>query len=154
MSDKASQLFQIEFTQNEKGQGGESSIKINRLNFLSLAGSEILNEDPEAIRVKQGPELNKGMLSLNNLLRDLASTPHGDFASYDDSVVTSLSRDIFGGNSLAIGIFCLQKGDPIGSSLTMRALQRCLAIQNFPLVNDNRVLGFHRKFRMEIIGAQ
>lgn len=154
MSDKASQLFQIEFTQNEKGQGGESSIKINRLNFLSLAGSEILNEDPEAIRVKQGPELNKGMLSLNNLLRDLASTPHGDFASYDDSVVTSLSRDIFGGNSLALGIFCLQKGDPIGSSLTMRALQRCLAIQNFPLVNDNRVLGFHRKFRMEIIGAQ
>jgi hypothetical protein len=47
------------------------------------------------------------MLTLNNLLRDLASTPHGDFASYDDSVVTSLARDIFGGNSLALGIFCL-----------------------------------------------
>ena len=101
---------------------------INRLNFLCLAGCEILNEDPEAIRVKQGPDLNKGMLSLNNLLRDLAATPHGDYANYDESVITSLSRDIFGGNSLAIGIFCLQYGDQIGSTLSMRALNRCMAI--------------------------
>ena len=94
------------------------------------------------------------MLTLNNLLRDLAATPHGDFASYDDAVLTSLTRDIFGGNSLALGIFCIQKGDPIGSSLTMRALHRCLAIQKFPLINDNRIMGIHNKFRMAIIGAQ
>jgi hypothetical protein len=89
---------------------------------LSLAGCEILNSDPEELRVKQGPDLNKGMLSINNLLRDLAGTPQGEYASYDDSVLTSLCRDIFGGNSLAVGIFSMQKGDPIGSSQTLNAI--------------------------------
>jgi hypothetical protein len=48
---------------------------------------------------------------LNTLLRKLAGSPHGDFANYDDSVLTSLSRDVFGGNSLALGIFCLSYDD-------------------------------------------
>lgn len=48
---------------------------VSRINVLSLAGSEILNEDPETLRAKQGEELNKGIFSLNNLLRDLAATP-------------------------------------------------------------------------------
>jgi hypothetical protein len=52
MSDKASQIFQMEFTQNDSNNLGESSVRINRLNVVSLAGCEILNEDPEAIRVK------------------------------------------------------------------------------------------------------
>jgi hypothetical protein len=77
------------------------------MNFLSLPGCEILNEDPEALRIKQGPDLNKGMISLSNLLRDLASTPQGDYANYDESVLTSLARDIFGGNSLTVGVFTL-----------------------------------------------
>jgi len=115
-----------------------------------LPGSEILNEDPDTLRAKQGQELNKGIFSLNNLFRDLSSTPQGDFANYDESVLTSLSRDIFGGNSLCVGIFCLQLGDPVGSAMTMRALQRCQSIMNFPVQNDNRVLGLLRKYRVEI----
>ena len=90
-----------------------------------MAGSEILNEDPETLRAKQGEDLNKGIFSLSNLMRDLAATPQGDYANYDESVLTSLSRDIFGGNSLGVGIFTLQLGDPIGSAMTMRALSRC-----------------------------
>ena len=109
-----------------------------------------MNEDPETLRAKQGADLNKGIFSLNNLFRDLAATPQGEFANYDESVLTALSRDIFGGNSLAMGIFCLQYGDPIGSSLTMRSLQRCQSIMNFPVQNDNRVLGLLRKLRVEI----
>jgi hypothetical protein len=58
---------------------------------------------------------------MNNLMRDLAATAQGDYANYDESVLTNLTRDIFGGNSLTVGIFCLQHGDPIGSGQTMRA---------------------------------
>lgn len=88
---------------------------MSRVNVLSLAGSEVLNEDPETLRANQGTTLNKGMLSINSLMRDLASTPHGDLANYDESMLTSLSRDIFGGNSLAVGIFTLRYDDAIGS---------------------------------------
>jgi len=84
---------------------------VSRVNVLNLPGCEILNEDPETLRIKQGANLNKGILTVNNLIRDLAATPQGDYANYDDSIVTALSRDIFGGNSLCLGIFCLQYGD-------------------------------------------
>lgn len=57
---------------------------------------------------------------------------------------------MLGGNSLTVGIFNLQYGDPVGSALTMRALKRCQNINNFPVQNDNRVLGLLRKYRVEI----
>jgi hypothetical protein len=106
---------------------------VSRVNVLKVSGSEILNEDPETVRINQGLTLNKSIFSLNSLLRDLAGSPHGDFANYDDSVLTSLSRDIFGGNSLCIGIFCISYDDSIGSAMTMRALRRCQSIMNFPI---------------------
>lgn len=121
---------------------------VSRVNILSTPGCEVLNEDPEALRAKQGADLNKGILTLSSLLRDLAATPHGDYANYDNSLLTQLSRDIFGGNSLCVGIFCLQYGDAVGSALSLRALQRCQSIMNFPVQNDNRVLGLLRKFRV------
>lgn len=129
---------------------GENQVIVSQVNVLSAPGCEVLNEDPETLRAKQGPDLNKSILALNTLLRDLAATPQGDYANYDDSVLTALSRDVFGGNSLSVGIFCLQYGDPVGSALTMRALQRCQNIMNFPVQNDNRVLGLLRKFRVQI----
>ena len=132
----------------------DRSVLVNRMNYLSLPGCEILNEDPEALRIKQGPDLNKGMISMSNLLRDLASTPHGDYANYDESILTSLSKDIFGGNSHTVGIFNLQYGDQVGSILTMRALKRAQSIMNFPIQNDNKALGLLRKLRIEIKGLQ
>ena len=155
MRDKAAQLFQIEVKQSMLNAAtGENQVIVSRVNILSTPGCEVLNEDPEALRAKQGADLNKGILSLNSLLRDLAATPHGDYANYDNSLLTQLSRDIYGGNSLSVGIFCLQYGDAVGSALSLRALQRCQSIMNFPVQNDNRVLGLLRKFRVQIKSLQ
>ena len=93
--------------------------------MIDYPGCEILNEDPEALRVKQGSTLNKGILSLNNLLKELAINPHGDYVFYDGSVLTQLMKDTLGGNSLTVGLFTMQYGDPIGSTLTMRAFKKC-----------------------------
>jgi hypothetical protein len=78
---------------------------------LNVPSSEILNEDQETLRVNQGATLNKGMMSLNDLVKHLASSTHGDTANYDDSMLTGLSRDMFGGNTLTAGIFCLRYDD-------------------------------------------
>ena len=134
LRDKASQLFQIEIIQNNAGQlQGEAKVNVSRVSVLNLPDCWVLNRDPEEVRAKEGPTLNKGILATSNLLRDLAATPQGDYANYDDSIVTALSRDIFGGNSLCVGIFCLKYGDQIGSTMTMRALKRCQNIMNFPV---------------------
>jgi hypothetical protein len=90
-----------------------------------MPGCEVLNEDPEALRVKQGSTLNKGILSLNNLVKELATHPHGDYVFYDGSVLTQLMKDVMGGNSLTVGIFTIQYGDAIGSTLAMRQFKKC-----------------------------
>lgn len=72
-----------------------------------MPGCEILNEDPEALRVKQGSTLNRGIQAVNSLMRDLAANQQGDHVVYEGSNVTQLLRDTFGGNSLTLGLFTL-----------------------------------------------
>ena len=123
---------------------------VSRLSVVNLPASEILNEDPENVRIQQGPTLNKAIFSLNSLFRDLSATPHGDYANYDDSMLTSLARDVFGGNSLCLGVFSLAHGDTAGSLQTLRAMRRCQMIQNFPIENNGRTVGLFGKMRSQI----
>jgi hypothetical protein len=37
------------------------NVLVSRLHIVDLPGCEILNEDPEALRVKQGSTLNRGI---------------------------------------------------------------------------------------------
>jgi predicted transcriptional regulator len=87
-------------------------------------------------------------------MRDLSTNQHGDHVYYEGSAITQLMRDTLGGNSLTLGLFTLQYGDPIGSTLTLRALKRCQQITNFPVINDNRTIGLLRKYRIEMNASQ
>ena len=111
----------------------------------TLAQIGIIADENQEIKVKEGPTLNKGIFSINSLFNDLAATPQGDDANYENSLLTALSRDIFGGNSLCVGIFCLKFDDTKGSELSLNALDMCQNIMNFPVQNDNHVLGLLRK---------
>jgi hypothetical protein len=115
MTDKSAQLFQLEVAQSVQTASGDPEVHVSRLSVVNLPASEILNEDPETVRIQQGPTLNKAIFSLSSLFRDLSATPHGDYANYDDSMLTSLTRDVFGGNSLCLGVFSLAFGDSAGS---------------------------------------
>ncbi len=163
LSDNATCVFSLEITQVTEsapgfgGSGGSSSdtnVLVSRLHVIDLPGCEILNEDPEALRVKQGSTLNRGIQSVNTLMRDLSTSQHGDHVFYEGSAITQLMRDTLGGNSLTLGLFTLQYGDPIGSTLSLRALKRCQQIMNFPVINDNRTIGLLRKYRLEMNASQ
>ena len=156
MSEKSTAIFSLEVTQiteSQSGSGSDTNVLVSRLHIVDLPGCEILNEDPEALRVKQGSTLNRGIQALNTLIKDLATNPHGDHVYYESSTATQLLRDTFGGNSLTMGIFSLQYGDPIGSTLALRAMKRCQAIMNFPVINDNRTIGLLRKYRIELASS-
>jgi len=58
-------------------------------------------------------------------MKELATNPHGDYVFYDGSVLTQLLKDSFGGNALAVGLFTLQYGDAIGSTIAMRNFKKC-----------------------------
>jgi hypothetical protein len=63
-------------------------------------------------------------------------------------------KDTFGGNSLTVGLFTLQYGDAIGSTVTMRTYKKCSTVMNYPVINDNRIIGLLRKFRVELVNLQ
>ena len=87
--------------------GGDTNVLVSKLHIVDLPGCEILNEDPEALRVKQGSTLNRGIQAVSTLMRDLATNQQGDHVVYEGSNVTQLLRDTFGGNSLTLGLFTL-----------------------------------------------
>jgi hypothetical protein len=155
LSDKATAIFSLEITQiTENPDSGDTSVLVSKIHIIDLPGCEVLTEDPEALRVREGTTLNRSILALNTLFKDLATNRHGDFIYYDGSVVTQLLKDTYGGNSLTIGVFNLQYGDAIGSTVTMRTFRKCQMITNYPVINDNRILGLLRKYRVELVQLQ
>ena len=40
-------------------------------NFITLPGSEILLEDPETVRIQQGNTLNRGIMSVAQVMKEL-----------------------------------------------------------------------------------
>jgi len=51
--------------------------------------------------------MNKSIISLSALIKDLSSR-RNDYILYETSTITHLMKDAMGGNSLTVGIFCLQ----------------------------------------------
>lgn len=66
-------------------------------------------------------------------------------------MLTSLLKDIVGGNCLTMALICLQNGDMTGSSMVLNYMRLLRSINNFPVVNDSRQLGLLRKYRIELI---
>lgn len=63
LSEKAAAIFSLELTQiTQSADGlGDTNVLVSRLHIVDLPGCEILNEDPESLRVKQGSTLNRGI---------------------------------------------------------------------------------------------
>ena len=110
-------------------------------------------EDVEALRVRQGNTMNKAMISVGNVIKDLATT-RNDYVYYESSTISHMMKDALGGNSLSVGIFHLQNSDLKGTSLTLQYLKFSRAIVNFPIINDAKALGLLKKLRNEVIISQ
>ncbi len=53
LNEKAAAIFSIEITQiTDNPASGDTNVLVSKLDILDLPGCEILNEDPEAVRVK------------------------------------------------------------------------------------------------------
>jgi kinesin family protein 6/9 len=102
-------------------------VLLSRLHFWDLPGSEILTEDPEATRIRQGSTLNKVITAVAQLLKELGQR-QSEFVPYDTSTVTHLMKESFGNNALNVVLFLCQHGDPKGSSLTLNMLKYAMKI--------------------------
>lgn len=119
----------------------EKSTRGSKFHFVDLAGSERLKRtNASGQGIKEGININKGLLVLGNVISALASAGAGKkegFVPYRDSKLTRLLKGSLGGNHKTLMIACLSpSGSNTEESLnTLRYANRAKNIQNKATIN-------------------
>uniref|UniRef100_A0A8C7RQQ8 Kinesin family member 4 n=1 Tax=Oncorhynchus mykiss TaxID=8022 RepID=A0A8C7RQQ8_ONCMY len=117
----------------------QSDNVVSKLHLVDLAGSERQKKTKaEGDRLKEGISINRGLLSLGNVISALGDeSKKGTFVPYRDSKLTRLLQDSLGGNSHTLMIACVSPADSnIEETInTLRYADRARKIKNKPVVN-------------------
>ncbi|KAJ9452050.1 Kinesin-like protein unc-104 [Diplonema papillatum] len=126
---------------------GDLSDTSSRIALVDLAGSERQRAaQTEGERLKEGACINKGLLSLGNVIEALASNSDGKkgkqftrFVQYRDSTLTWLLREALGGNSKTVMVATLSPSalNYEESLSTLKYADRAKKIQNAVSVNKD-----------------
>ncbi|XP_078142737.1 kinesin family member 4 isoform X3 [Centroberyx gerrardi] len=112
---------------------------VSKLHLVDLAGSERQKKTKaEGDRLKEGISINRGLLSLGNVISALGDeSKKSTFVPYRDSKLTRLLQDSLGGNSHTLMIACISPADSnIEETInTLRYADRARKIKNKPIVN-------------------
>ncbi|XP_056586746.1 kinesin family member 4 [Triplophysa dalaica] len=136
-SSRSHAIFTISLEQRRNGD--KSDVMVSKLHLVDLAGSERQKKTKaEGDRLKEGISINRGLLSLGNVISALGDeSKKGTFVPYRDSKLTRLLQDSLGGNSHTLMIACISPADSnIEETInTMRYADRARKIKNKPILN-------------------
>jgi hypothetical protein len=115
-------------------------VKRSKFNFVDLAGSErVKKTQAEGKRLKEGIDINKGLLVLGNVISALGDPRKKGktFVPYRDSKLTRLLKGSLGGNHKTLMIACVSPSENnMDESLNcLRYANRAKNIQNNAVVN-------------------
>ncbi|XP_050544001.1 chromosome-associated kinesin KIF4 [Daktulosphaira vitifoliae] len=111
-----------------------------KFHLVDLAGSERSKKTKATgERFKEGVNINKGLLSLGNVITSLCEK--SAHVSYRDSKLTRLLQDSLGGNSVTLMIACISPADYNMDETvsTLRYANRALQIKNKPIINQDPI---------------
>uniref|UniRef100_A0A8C4I9S6 Kinesin-like protein n=1 Tax=Dicentrarchus labrax TaxID=13489 RepID=A0A8C4I9S6_DICLA len=134
----------------EQRRGKDKSVWfVSKLHLVDLAGSERQKKTKaEGDRLKEGISINRGLLSLGNVISALGDeSKKNAFVPYRDSKLTRLLQDSLGGNSHTLMIACISPADSNMEETinTLRYADRARKIKNKPIVNvDPRAAEMNR----------
>ncbi|XP_072451302.1 kinesin family member 4 isoform X3 [Chiloscyllium punctatum] len=136
-SSRSHAIFTVTVEQRKKRD--RNSYFRSKLHLVDLAGSERQKKTKaEGDRLKEGININRGLLSLGNVISALGDEHNRKgFVPYRDSKLTRLLQDSLGGNSHTLMIACVSPADSnIEETLnTLRYADRARKIKNKPVVN-------------------
>ncbi|XP_033057280.1 chromosome-associated kinesin KIF4A [Trachypithecus francoisi] len=135
-SSRSHAIFTISIEQRKKSD--KNSSFRSKLHLVDLAGSERQKKTKaEGDRLKEGKNINRGLLCLGNVISALGDDKKGGFVPYRDSKLTRLLQDSLGGNSHTLMIACVSPADSnLEETLnTLRYADRARKIKNKPIVN-------------------
>ncbi|XP_050420539.1 chromosome-associated kinesin KIF4 [Adelges cooleyi] len=129
-------IFTLTISQMQE-DGNNTTAKFH---LVDLAGSERSKKTKATgERFKEGVNINKGLLSLGNVITALCEK--SAHVSYRDSKLTRLLQDSLGGNSVTLMIACISPADYNMDETvsTLRYANRALQIKNKPVVNQDPI---------------
>ncbi|XP_047463966.1 kinesin family member 4 [Mugil cephalus] len=136
-SSRSHAIFTITLEQR-RGADKVDSV-VSKLHLVDLAGSERQKKTKaEGDRLKEGISINRGLLSLGNVISALGDeSKKNTFVPYRDSKLTRLLQDSLGGNSHTLMIACISPADSNMEETinTLRYADRARKIKNKPVVN-------------------
>ncbi|XP_068585628.1 kinesin family member 4 [Cebidichthys violaceus] len=136
-SSRSHAIFTITLEQR-RGTDKADSV-VSKLHLVDLAGSERQKKTKaEGDRLKEGISINRGLLSLGNVISALGDeSKKSSFVPYRDSKLTRLLQDSLGGNSHTLMIACISPADSNMEETinTLRYADRARKIKNKPVVN-------------------
>ncbi|XP_053417308.1 chromosome-associated kinesin KIF4A-like [Nycticebus coucang] len=135
-SSRSHAIFTISVEQRKKSD--KNSSFRSKLHLVDLAGSERQKKTKaEGDRLKEGININRGLLCLGNVISALGDDKKGGFVPYRDSKLTRVLQDSLGGNSHTLMIACVSPADSnLEETLnTLRYADRARKIKNKPIVN-------------------
>uniref|UniRef100_A0AAQ6AFE9 Kinesin motor domain-containing protein n=1 Tax=Amphiprion ocellaris TaxID=80972 RepID=A0AAQ6AFE9_AMPOC len=136
-SSRSHAIFTITLEQR-RGTDKSDSV-VSKLHLVDLAGSERQKKTKaEGDRLKEGISINRGLLSLGNVISALGDeSKKNTFVPYRDSKLTRLLQDSLGGNSHTLMIACISPADSNMEETinTLRYADRARKIKNKPVVN-------------------
>uniref|UniRef100_A0A8C9ZTH2 Kinesin family member 4 n=1 Tax=Sander lucioperca TaxID=283035 RepID=A0A8C9ZTH2_SANLU len=136
-SSRSHAIFTITLEQR-RGTDKVDSV-VSKLHLVDLAGSERQKKTKaEGERLKEGISINRGLLSLGNVISALGDeSKKNSFVPYRDSKLTRLLQDSLGGNSHTLMIACISPADSNMEETinTLRYADRARKIKNKPIVN-------------------
>ncbi|XP_076923415.1 kinesin-like protein KIN-4A [Bidens hawaiensis] len=142
-SSRSHAIFTIHLEQKDKNKGETNSIELMgeeyrcaKLHLVDLAGSERAKRaGSEGVRLKEGIQINKGLLALGNVISALGDDKKrkdGMHIPYRDSKLTRLLQASLGGNCKTVMIACVSPADYNAEETlnTLKYANRARNIQN------------------------
>ncbi|XP_037088371.1 chromosome-associated kinesin KIF4A-like, partial [Pollicipes pollicipes] len=134
-SSRSHAIFTVTLEQRARASG---QLTMAKLHLVDLAGSERAKKtQATGDRFKEGVNINRGLLSLGNVISALGENKAPKHVPYRDSKLTRMLQSSLGGNSHTLMIACTSPAD---SNLeetvsTLRYADRARKIKNKPVVN-------------------
>merc|ERR1712098_162251 len=125
-----------------KPKSDPKAVTVSKFHLVDLAGSERQKKTKaKGERLKEGININMGLLSLGNVISALGEENRGanTHIPYRDSKLTRLLQDSLGGNSHTLMIACVSPADSnLEETISpLRYADRARKIKNKPIVNKD-----------------
>ncbi|XP_034491054.1 kinesin-like protein KIN-7I isoform X1 [Drosophila innubila] len=136
-SSRSHAIFRIIIESRKTDRTEDDAVIQSILNLVDLAGSERADQTgARGTRLKEGSHINKSLLFLSNVIKNLAENEDNRFVNYRDSKLTRILQASLGGNAFTSIICTIRPSNMEESQSTLNFAMRAKKIRLKPQLNE------------------